>query len=170
MFNNQSINKIQAAERQLQEAITLFFEERDPIAIHTLAMAAHEILHQLCRAQGITEFLKDSDYMKAEYRKKWTATEKMYANFFKHSGKDKNATIDFPEELNVFMLGDAIMLHKHLTQSIFLEGKIFYTWFWAKHPDCLNDGPLKNQFLSKVDGLDPDNLGKFLALIVRIKA
>jgi hypothetical protein len=34
------LSKLEAAERQLREAIFLFFERRDPVAIHSLTGAA----------------------------------------------------------------------------------------------------------------------------------
>jgi hypothetical protein len=39
------IPKIGAARRQLLEAINLFFEERDPVSVHTRVSASLGILH-----------------------------------------------------------------------------------------------------------------------------
>jgi hypothetical protein len=40
-----TISKFDAARRQLNTAITLWFADGDPVAIHTLAYAAYEIIH-----------------------------------------------------------------------------------------------------------------------------
>ncbi len=58
----EKVNKIEAARRQLVEAITLFFERRDPIAIHTLIGASHQILYDLAKGKGDTSIFKDSPY------------------------------------------------------------------------------------------------------------
>ena len=44
-MNLDRITKIDAARAQLDEAIKLFFEGRNSIAIHTLVMAVHQLLH-----------------------------------------------------------------------------------------------------------------------------
>jgi len=37
------ISKLDAAKRQLETAIRLYFNEADPVSVHTLAGAAHTI-------------------------------------------------------------------------------------------------------------------------------
>src|SRR4051812_2812006 len=46
------VSKLDAARRQLQTAVKLWFHDDDPVSIHTLLMAAHEIFRVLNRAQG----------------------------------------------------------------------------------------------------------------------
>ena len=41
------ISKLDAAKRQLEMAIKLYFNDDDPISIHTLASASEEILMKL---------------------------------------------------------------------------------------------------------------------------
>jgi hypothetical protein len=41
------ITKMDAAKRQVRTAIKLWFMEEDPVSIHTLVSAAHEIIHTL---------------------------------------------------------------------------------------------------------------------------
>ena len=47
--------KLVAAERQLREAIRMFFEQRDELAIHTVASAAYRILRDMKENRGINE-------------------------------------------------------------------------------------------------------------------
>ncbi len=37
------LSKIEAAERQIREAIRLFAEDRDPVTVRTVAGAAHQV-------------------------------------------------------------------------------------------------------------------------------
>jgi hypothetical protein len=51
------ISKLDAARRQLDTAIRLYFMEGDPVSVHTLAAAAFEILKDLVRSgQGLERF------------------------------------------------------------------------------------------------------------------
>ena len=63
------ISKIDAARRQLDCAIELWFFDKDEISIHTLAAAAYQIIHDLKVHKGIVrDLLYDSAMIKDEYR------------------------------------------------------------------------------------------------------
>src|SRR6266516_1903612 len=92
-----TISKLDAARRQLQTAITLWFSEGDPVSIHTLAFAAYEVIHWISKRRNPhrRDLLLDSDHIKEEYRKDWNVFIRKHANFFKHSDRDGDATIEF---------------------------------------------------------------------------
>jgi hypothetical protein len=49
------ISKFDAAKRQLETAIRLWFHSGDPVSVHTLAAASHQLLHDLgnlCSTSG----------------------------------------------------------------------------------------------------------------------
>lgn len=54
------VTKIEAASRQLREAILLFFEERDAIAIHTIVASAHQILSDVGKRKGVQSAVKNA--------------------------------------------------------------------------------------------------------------
>ena len=47
-----SVTKLNAAERQLETAILLYFSDKDPVSIHTLCCAAYEVVHALNKRQN----------------------------------------------------------------------------------------------------------------------
>ena len=47
-----AITKLDAARRQLWVAISLWFQDGDEVAIHTLACAAHQIIHDINQHRG----------------------------------------------------------------------------------------------------------------------
>ena len=49
------VNELFAAQRQLREAIWMFFAQRDDLAIHTVASAAYRILKDLKEKRGRNE-------------------------------------------------------------------------------------------------------------------
>ena len=54
--STQNITKLDAARRQLNQAIWLLFEDRDVVSIHTLACAATTILNDVAKAKKIRSF------------------------------------------------------------------------------------------------------------------
>jgi hypothetical protein len=46
-WNKLPVTKLDAARRQLETAITLWFHEADPVSIHALTGAAHNLLCDL---------------------------------------------------------------------------------------------------------------------------
>lgn len=83
------VSKIEAAKRQLDCAIYLWFQDRDAIAIHTLARAAYDVIHDLNEKNGtLAELLYNNDRIADAYKKKWEAALKKPGNFFKHADRD----------------------------------------------------------------------------------
>lgn len=82
----------------MDTAIWLWFKDRDPVAIHTLASAAHQDLDDLGREIGkgpILNAIFSNDELRQAY------------NIFKHASSDPYETTDFPPETNVRLLMDA---------------------------------------------------------------
>ena len=49
-----SVTKLDAVRRQIEAAVALWFEDGDPVAIHTLTAAAHRVCHDLLTKAGDT--------------------------------------------------------------------------------------------------------------------
>src|SRR6266446_6563741 len=99
-----TVTKLDAAKRQLRTAIELWFHDGDPVSIHALVYAAHEIIHRLFRQAGHTGLLFDLDADSAlpkgtdatpeelvVLRSEFPAFLKRNANFFKHAERETNA-------------------------------------------------------------------------------
>ena len=109
MFTDtETVSVIDAAKRQLKEAITLFFEQRDSVAIHTLASAAHEILCKSAKPRGFSSFLRDIPGIDEKAQERVNSWMNENKNFFKHGNQNKNkdpkASIEFLTEMNVFII------------------------------------------------------------------
>jgi len=102
------ITKLDAARRQLETAITLWFHDADPVSVHTLVMAAHEILRALNKKRGGQPMLGDpSPYVRPGFEKRVADMFVRSSNFFKHGAKDPLATHYFAPESNQYMIFDA---------------------------------------------------------------
>ena len=93
------INKLEAAEHQLREAIRLWFTEGDPVAVHSLVCSAHQIIHDLHFQQGWRDLLYDTLVIKDEFRRKWIRLIKNPYNFLKHGDWDADGTVELDTEL-----------------------------------------------------------------------
>jgi hypothetical protein len=94
-MSSQTIDKLEAACRRLNTAISLWFNDGGAVSIHVLACSAYQIVHDINRRQGGTDLLYDSLIYKDEYRREVTNYLKRHYNFFKHADSDRVETIEF---------------------------------------------------------------------------
>jgi hypothetical protein len=163
----QTVQKLEAAERQAAQGIRLFFERGDEIAIHTLAAAAYQILADLCGHKGIKRELEDSAILEEIGAKKDVlAALRQPQNFFKHADKDPNGTVRFSPMLSVGLLVYCATYYRLLTQRTFLEGNVLLMWFYLKHPDRLPE-PFQSVARKAATVLDHADLEFFASEIRR---
>ena len=106
--NKVAITKLEAARRQLETAITLWFHDADPVSIHTLVMAAHGILRPLNKQRRGQPMLGDpGPHIRPALEKRVADMFAESSNFFKHGAKDSLATHYFAPEINHCMIVDA---------------------------------------------------------------
>lgn len=108
----------QSAQGHIETAILLWFEEKDPSSIHTLAAAAQGVLNQMCMARDvvpsqINELIeKQTPAMRALFR--------MPQNFFKHGTgrlqKPKGVVRHVPM-LTELVLIDCISMYQRLFET-----------------------------------------------------
>jgi len=106
-MTEQIVTKLDAATRQLDSAITLYFQNGDPVPIHTLACAAHQVIHNINRHNNGPELLFDSLSQKKRNPQISKALLQKQYNFFKHADSDPcpNCGIRFnPKLTEIFML------------------------------------------------------------------
>lgn len=110
-----AVKKLEAAKRQLHTAIKLWFADADQVSVHTLACAAHQIVHDINKNKKGDELLLDSLSIRAEFRKEYESEMKKAMNFFKHADKDPNpiGTVEFsPLITELFILFSILGLER----------------------------------------------------------
>ena len=163
-----AITKLDAASRQLGEAIRMFFESRDALAIHTLAAAAQGILRDVAKAAGgeHQSILHDHPQIPAERRREWIAAVNAPRNFLKHADKDPEGTIEFDEEENEQVLLDAVLLHGTVATEFLSAANVYMGWFTTKHAGLR--GAISNNQIGDYalrNGLTAENKEEFLELV-----
>jgi hypothetical protein len=107
-----SVTDLEAAERQLRTALQLYFEDRDPVSVHTLLAAAAGIIDRHCKRRGI-ESGRDAlkKIIKPERWKEVEAQLRKAQNFFKHGPDSRSGAgdrlDDFSDDANIWELLDA---------------------------------------------------------------
>ena len=132
------ISKLDAARRQLELAIELYFLRRDPVSIHTLVGAVYTILKDLNKHRGGKPMLLES--VVTEYvipGKENEVLNKLYEaeNFFKHADRDPETTVDFNPDANDLVLWESCMKYNEMTGEQSRIMQCMNLWFQIQNPD-----------------------------------
>jgi hypothetical protein len=131
------ISKLDAAKRQLETGIRLYFSNGDPVSIHTLIAAAYNVIRDVNEKRGGAPMLvKDhmiEYYAKPEYQKKVRDKINEAENFFKHADRDHETTLDFNPDQSEYFLLDACSQYYKLTGEFPPLFQIYQGWFMANH-------------------------------------
>ena|ERR1700733_9840765 len=133
------ISKIEAARRQLDTAIEMWFCDKDPVSVHTVAAAAYQIVHDVKVRRGIDHgLLYDSKMVKDEYRGQWINAMKKAQNFFKHADRDPEGILEFSPFGNlVFILLAAAGLRLLKVDGSHEVGALFL-WLTLHEPGMIS--------------------------------
>ena len=159
------VTKLQAAERQLRVAIRLFFEDRDLVAVHTLASAAQELLLGIGKRRGVGRIFKNSQLIRPNKRDEMAKLFSEAQNFFKHGSRDPDEELKFYHGTTKFYIFDAANLYIQITGRTLPEITVFQVWWAAKFPDVLEEGALKDLIVEHARKIDPDDHRPLLELI-----
>jgi hypothetical protein len=136
-----NVSKIEAAQRQLDTAIALWFEEGDEISIHTLAGASHQIIHDLNSKAGGPDLIYDSLNFKDEFRRDAVALLKSGINFFKHADRDPDPALQckFHTSLSELFMLFSIFGLEHMKIERTPAEYCYISWHFVHHPEELTE-------------------------------
>lgn len=145
---NVTVTQLEAAHKQLKTAIVLWLNDDDPVSIHTLAFAAHQIVHDLNRQQKGPPLLLDSPLIRPEKKQEFVNIVKGDANYFKHAddrGKKRKAppSIDFEPSINEHLFGFTIHGLKGMGEQLTPHEIAFDAWYGINRPELLTDAGLQ---------------------------
>jgi hypothetical protein len=126
------VTKLDAARRQLESAIRLYFNYGDEVSIHTLTAAAHGVLTDLAehRAAGaITLRQALVELFAPEDRKKVHEKLNEAQNFLKHANRDPEVVLEFLPAQTEFLLFDACNAYQVLTGEMTPAFKVYKVWW-----------------------------------------
>lgn len=129
------ISKLDAAKRQLDTALNLYFKNGDPISIHTLTAASHQILMDL----GAKSVIKDTALIRKGMEKEYLAIVNRAENFFKHAQRDQKELLEFNSKETDFLLFDAVEMYMQIANEQPNDMAILRIWFKIQNPSIISD-------------------------------
>lgn len=130
------ISKTDAAVAQLDESIYMYFNGRDPLAAHTVAAAAYEILHDL-HDDGLIE-CSLKDFLGREEAKKLMDGIRDFQNFLKHADRDPGGILNFDPGATEYLLQAALFIYvEHVGGKLTPNMKAYENWFVVCHPEVV---------------------------------
>lgn len=144
-----TISKLDAAKRQLETVIRMYFYSGDPVSIHTLTAAGYNVIRDINEKRGGKPmFVKDelSEQVKPEHRKQLQEKMNGAENFFKHADRDHDATLDFNPDATEFFIMDACNKYSEITGELPPLFSIYRGWMMISHQDIfiLSEDDQKN--------------------------
>jgi hypothetical protein len=133
------VSKQSAARSQLESAIWLWFNEGDPVSVHALAVAAHEIFNALIsKAKDKPAYLQEWLGDKSKGRQQRVRAAQ---NFFKHGARDLNEKVSLPTiDAEVFMM-DGVSCAELLGKPSALT-QLYAQRFLYEHPTLITEDAL----------------------------
>ena len=150
------LSKLDVAKRQLETAIRLYFND-DPVSIHTLTCAAHEILSDLNKEYNGNPMILSDYVISDKYKTEWNKKIREPQNFFKHADKDGGKNIDFIPEVTQYFIFDAISKYQEMTGEIIYYFAIFRGWFAAHNIEAFNYSEKGKQLITEIVKKYEDN-------------
>lgn len=167
------VTKLEAARRQLDTAIELWFHNGDPISIHALTFAAHEIIYRIYRNSGGSDLLFDTSRVKDEYRAMFAKALKESANFFKHAERDArpNEETFFNPAKNVLFVGVCIAGLQRMKEPLNDVEKAFLFWVYVHIPNWfvqdVGDQGIPVDTINQIRGMPMDGFLEAFCEIIR---
>ncbi|MGX4807057.1 hypothetical protein [Bradyrhizobium guangdongense] len=138
------LSKTDAAGRQLNAAIKLFFQEGDPVAIHTIIAAPFTIVRNLCEQRGdVASFQEFSRWIRPGAEAKFWSAVNAQANFLKHADRDPAAEYEFNEDATELLILMTSKWFIDLGNPTSGEIRLFGIWFSLVYPDMLTADTMK---------------------------
>jgi hypothetical protein len=144
------------ARSQLLTAIDLFFNDRDPVSVHSLADNAREILESLCRlaaVEPISELLLRDHPNKP--KKNIYAALNLYRNCFRQVAKtweerkgEQAILNQFDDTKNECLLYVCVEDYLRLRGSLPFPMQVLHAWFCAVHADLIGSVCSRRKFLN----------------------
>ena len=138
------VSKLDAAKRQLETVIRMYFNDADPVSIHTLTAAAYNILRDVnSKTGGSPMLIKDQLVADVfpEYKKEVRDLINEAENFFKHANVDHDLVLDFNPFLTEFLIMDACDKYRQLSGESHPLMVIYRGWMMMNYQDIFNLAP-----------------------------
>lgn len=160
MEQNIKLSKLDVVRRQTETAIRLYFFEEDPVSLHTLAAASHEIVRDVTKKTCASPMLLEeavNNYIYPERKDEFITALNKARNFFKHANHDHDATLDFNPIQTEFLLLDVCIQYQKLTSELPPLMRAYLAWFMLNNKSLFR---FPNEVSQQLDSVAKDWVGK----------
>ncbi len=143
MDKSLTISKLDAAKRQLETFMRLYFNGGDPVAMHTLTAAASGVIQDLNERRGGPPTLTKQMFENVKPGKRPMLAKKLKEaqNYFKHADRDHEATLEFNPDSTELMALDACQTYKEMSGEWPPLFAVFYGWMMMTHQEIFTLPP-----------------------------
>ena len=145
------ITKLNAAKRQLESAILLYFNDGDPVSIHTLSAAAYNIVRDINSSRTGEMMAKDLwKFLSTDLAKEFKQHINKAEKFFKHADKDPKGLYTLNPGWTEALLAEASRKYSELTGEYPPYLYVFLTWFVIQHRRMFSECPDMARILNSI--------------------
>lgn len=135
------LSKFDVAERQLLQAISMFFRDEDPVSIHALSESASRTLHGLIKKNGNTKFISDGGLIKEGAKDTLDRLLSESRNFHSLLDQDPHTSRTFKPVFNHASLITSVNTHYIMKKKYGPETFVFLAWYNREYPDHIREDP-----------------------------
>jgi len=141
-----TITKLDAARRQIDTAIMLYFCNADIISIHTLAYASFCIVRDICdKTDNPASFTKSvKRTIVPEEQSLVFEAVKFAGNYFKHADRDHEQHLTYSPLQYEYILFMAMRMYDAITGELTTQMSVFKVWYLMQYPKSCSDEKLRN--------------------------
>lgn len=142
------MTKLDAAKRQLDTAIKLYFDNEDSLSVHTLAYASFKILFDLYPSLHSDGFSAKVDELIKQPKLGWSRFNRT-ANFLKHADRDPLDELEYHDAEHVQgTIGLAVCLYRRITGDFTPRMRGFDCWIEALYPEAFDIPPDPDPYIA----------------------
>lgn len=142
------VTKLEAAKRQLDTAIKLYFDNEDSLSVHTLAYASFKILFDLYPSFHSDGYAAKIDELIQQPKLGWSRFNRT-ANFLKHADRDPMDELKHHDADHVEgTIGLAACLYRRIAGDFTPRMRGFDCWTEALHPEAFDIPPDPDSYIA----------------------
>lgn len=150
-MRSQPVTKLDAAKRQLETAIEMYFNNADSLSVHTLAYASFKILFDLYPSFRSDGYSSKVDELIQQPQLGWSRFNRT-ANFLKHADRDPSAELEHHDAEHVEgTIGLAVCLYRRITGDFTPIMRGFDCWTEALHPEAFATPPAPDPHIAALE-------------------
>ncbi len=139
------LTKLEAAKRQLDTAIYLYFNNLDSVSTYALTAAAIDVLKDIAKSKNIQTALEEfKNVIKPEYHDYFLDLINKPKLFFKHADQDPEGKLKFYPRSSEALMFIAIIAYVQISGNSTQDMEVYCIWDITRNPDLIKSPDPEN--------------------------